>query len=249
MRPLHFPLRISDTMKDRFNTIAGWALGGGIVLLGGTLVAGELLQGERPEKMGYPIAGVQEEGKGAAAADPPIATLLQTADATRGEAVFRKCGTCHTVNQGGANGIGPNLYGVVGEAIASGRGGFAFSEALKGHGGNWDFENLYQWLHNPRAFAPGTKMTFAGLSSPQERADVIAYLNAQGSNVPLPAAPAAAAPAGGNTTGSNAAAPAPANNASPAVNGAAPDVPVLNHAQGTPRGGGEASENNPGGRH
>jgi cytochrome c len=251
-----FSSRIAETMNDRFNTIAGWALGGGIVLLGGTLVAGELLHGERPEKMGYPIQGVQEEGgSGAAAADPPVAAVLATADVARGETQFRKCAACHTINQGGANGIGPNLYGVVGEAIASGRGGFAFSEPLKGHGGNWDFDNLYAWLRNPRAFASGTKMTFAGISNPQDRADVILYLNAQGSNLPLPAAPAPGAAAGSNTSNAaapagNAAAPAPGGATSNAstnstVPGAAHDQPVQNSAQVArqPRGnaGGEAA--------
>ena len=230
-------------MNDRFNTIAGWVLGGGIVLLGASLVAGEMFEGGRPEKMGYPIAGVKEEGKAGEAAEPPIAALLQTADATRGEAVFRKCAACHTVNQGGANGVGPNLYGVVGEAIASGRGGFAFSDALKSHGGNWDWENLNAWLRSPRQFASGTKMTFAGLSNPQERADLLVYLNAQGSNLPLPAAPAAAAPGEGNAAdGNSSGAQAAAENSAAEVNGLAPNQPVLNSAQGggQPRGGGEA---------
>src|SRR5687767_15669341 len=93
-------------MDNRFNTIAGWVLGGGIVLLGGSLVAGEYFKAERPEHMGYPIAGVVEEGAGGEEAEPPIAALLQTADASAGEAVFRKCVACHTINQGGANGLG-----------------------------------------------------------------------------------------------------------------------------------------------
>src|SRR5687767_3590040 len=120
-------------MDDRFNTIAGWALGAGIVLLGATLVTGEIFKAERPEHMGYPINGVVEEGEGGAAAEQPIAHYLQTADAGRGQAIFGKCQACHTVNQGGANGLGPNLYGVMGAAIATGRGGFAFSDALRAH--------------------------------------------------------------------------------------------------------------------
>ena len=71
--------------------------------------------------------------------------------------------------------------------------GFAYSDALKGVPGNWTFEALDAWLASPRKYAPGTKMTFAGLSDPQERANVIAYMNAQGSNLPLPAADAAPA--------------------------------------------------------
>ena len=209
-------------MNDRFNTIAGWVLGGGIVLLGATLVTGEMFKSERPEKMGYPIAGVQEEGEGGAA-EQPIAAYLQTADVARGEAVFRKCAACHTVTPGGPNGVGPNLHGIMGANVTHAA-GFAYSDALRSKGGQWGWDNMSEWLHSPRAFAPGTKMTFAGLSDPQDRADVMVYLNSQGSNLPLPPPPAAAAgPAG---------APAPgANNADPQVNGAAPDQPVINEAQ------------------
>ena len=78
-------------MDGRFNTIAGWVLGAGIVLLGANLVTDEIFKAERPETMGYPIAGVEEEGEGGAEAEQPIAHYLQTADAARGEAVFRKC--------------------------------------------------------------------------------------------------------------------------------------------------------------
>ena len=94
-------------MDDRFNTIAGWALGAGIVLLGATLVTGEMFKAERPEHMGYPINGVVEEGEGGAAAEQPIAHYLQTADAARGQAIFGKCAACHTINQGGADGTRP----------------------------------------------------------------------------------------------------------------------------------------------
>ncbi|HET9628579.1 MAG TPA: c-type cytochrome [Novosphingobium sp.] len=103
--------------------------------------------------------------------------------------------SCHTINQGGANGIGPNLFGIAGDKVAEGRGGFAFSDDLKKHGGTWDAATLDQWLKSPKAFAAGTKMTFAGLPDQQERANVIAYLNSQGGKLTLPAAGAAAAPA------------------------------------------------------
>ena len=191
-------------MDLKTNTIAGWALGAAGIALGTAIVGGMIFEGHRPEKMGYPIEGVEEAGGGGGAAEIPIASLLPTADVAKGAEVFKKCAACHTVNQGGANGVGPNLYATLGEAIAQGKGGFAFSDALKSVGGKWNFENMNAWLTSPRKFAPGTKMTFAGLSNPQDRANVIAYLNAQGSNLPLPAAPApgaekAAADTGGNT--------------------------------------------------
>ena len=210
-------------MDNRFNTIAGWVLGGGIVLLGVSLVTGELFKAERPETMGYAIPGVVEEGHGEGeAAEPPIAALLQTADAAAGEGVFRKCSACHTVNQGGANGLGPNLWAVMGTAIAS-RPGYSYSDPLRSRGGQWTFEAMNDWLRSPREFAPGTKMTFAGLGNPEERANLIAYLNSQGSNLPLPPPPAA--------TPAEAAAEAADQ---PAQGDRAADQPVLNE-QTTPR--------------
>jgi cytochrome c len=182
-------------MDNRANTIAGWVLGSCAAALGLSIVSGMIFHAERPEKMGYPIEGVAAEGEGGGAAEVPIASLLGSADPAKGADVFKKCAACHTVNQGGANGIGPNLYATVGEAIAQGKGGFAFSDALKAHGGKWDFDSLNAWLTSPRKFANGTKMTFAGLSNAQDRANVIVYLNSMGSNLPLPAAPAAVAAA------------------------------------------------------
>ena len=196
-------------MDDRSNTIAGWVLFAGIVAMGSGIVSSEVMHAGRPEKMGYPIEGVEVEG-GAAESGPSIATLLATADPAKGEAVFKKCVACHTINQGGANGIGPNLYATVGKPhghIA----GFAYSDALKGVPGNWTFDALNEWLTSPRKYAPGTKMTFAGLGNPEDRANVIAYMNAQGSNLPLPAAdaaPAAETAAAGEAAENAAAAPA-----------------------------------------
>ncbi|HWH18795.1 MAG TPA: cytochrome c family protein [Allosphingosinicella sp.] len=178
-------------MDDRFNTIAGWVLGAGIVALGASIVTGEVFKAERPEKMGYPIEGVVLEGEeGGGEAEQPIAAYLANADPAAGEQVFKKCAACHTINQGGANGLGPNLYGVMGRAIA-GTPGFAFSPDLKAKGGTWTWENMSEWLKSPKTFVPGTKMTFAGLGKPEDRANLMAYMNAQGSNIPLPPPPAA----------------------------------------------------------
>ena len=166
-------------MEDRFNTIAGWVLFSGIVALGLSSLSSHHFHAdkpERPETMGYAIAGVSSGG--AAAAAVPLEALLAKADAAKGQAVFQKCASCHTITQGGANGIGPNLYGILGDSIAQGRGGFAFSDGLKKHAGKWDFKTLDAWLTSPPAIESGTKMTFAGLDSAQDRADVIAYLKA-----------------------------------------------------------------------
>lgn len=194
-------------MQDRNNTVAGWALFSGIIALGlGSLSAHYFLadKPERPEKMGYEIEGVVSSEGGGAVAEEGIEARLAKGDPAKGEAVFKKCQSCHTATQGGANGIGPNLFGTVGKAIGS-HPGFAFSDDLKAKGGNWDWANLDSWLKNPKGFAAGTKMTFAGLSDPMDRANIILYMNKQGSNLPLPAVPAApagaaadaGAPAGG----------------------------------------------------
>jgi cytochrome c len=173
----------------------------GIVALGSSIVAGEMFHSERPEKMGYPIAGVEQEGEGAAAAEKPIEFYLASADPTKGQQVFNKCAACHNAEKGGANQLGPNLWGVLGEPIGQGK-GFAFSDPLSKKGGTWNWDNLNQWLSSPRAFAPGTKMTFAGLSNPQDRANVIAFLNAHSdSPQPLPKAPAETADASGAKPG------------------------------------------------
>ena len=184
-------------MDDRFNTIAGWVLFAGIVALGSSIVAGEVFHSERPEKMGYPIEGVAVEGEGGAEAEKPIAFYLASADPAKGQQVFNKCAACHNAEKGGPNQLGPNLWDVIGEPIGQGK-GFAFSPALSSKGGTWDWGTLSEWLKSPKAFAPGTKMTFAGLGNPQDRANVIAFLNAHSdAPKPLPAAPAEATAAAG----------------------------------------------------
>ncbi len=212
-------------MDDRFNTIAGWVLFAGIIALGSSIVAGETFHSERPETMGYPIEGVVEEGAGPAKAEQPIEVYLASADPAKGEQVFKKCAACHNANKGGANQLGPNLWNVLGEPIGKGK-GFAFSGALSGKGGAWDWTTMSEWLKSPKSFAPGTKMTFAGLSKPEDRANVIAFLNQHSdSPKPMPAPPAAAAAA-----------------EAPAEAGKAEKEPVLGNAAADVKGGGEAAK-------
>ncbi|GAA4023634.1 hypothetical protein GCM10022280_25490 [Sphingomonas swuensis] len=180
-------------MQDNNNTVAGWVLFAGIVALGSSLVAGTYFHGERPEKMGYPIEGVVEEG-GSGEAEQPIEFYLASADAAKGADVFKKCQACHNAEKGGANALGPNLYGAFGKPHGHVP-GFAYSDALKGVPGVWDWKSMSEWLANPKKYAPGTKMTFAGLSNPEDRANVMAYLNSKSdAPMPLPAAPVASTP-------------------------------------------------------
>jgi cytochrome c len=215
-------------MQDRFNTAAGWVLFSGIVALGLTSLSGKYFHAdkpERPEQMGYPIEGVVEEGEGGAEDGPDLATLLASGDVAAGEkAAQGRCGTCHTFDQGGAAKQGPNLYGVLGKPIGKHAAGFAYSSALSGHGGDWSYENMDAWLKSPKAFAPGTKMSFAGLSNAQDRANIILYMKQQGGGPALPTP--AAAPAAGE-----AAAEAPG--AGPgAVEGEAANAPEATSAMG-----------------
>lgn len=118
---------------------------------------------------------------GAFLAGPATADIneaLGTADATAGERVFKKCASCHTVEKGGKNRVGPNLYGIVGQAVASAE-GFRYSDAMKEFGGEWSPDRLSAYLENPRKAVKGTRMSFAGLKSEEDRADVIAYLNSK----------------------------------------------------------------------
>ncbi len=181
-------------MDDSFNTTAGWVLFAGVIALGLGAIGSRLYHADRaeaPEEGGYIIEGAAEEG--GADAGPSLATLLAAGDAAAGEKVFAKCTACHSIAQGGPAGIGPNLYGVVGTGIGQHAAGFAYSSALAEHGGNWDYAALDAWLKSPRAFASGTKMSFAGLSSPEDRANIILYMreNGGGPALPTPEAPAA----------------------------------------------------------
>jgi cytochrome c len=119
---------------------------------------------------------------------PPIAPLLAKADVAMGEGTAKKlCVSCHTFNEGGKAGVGPNLYGVVGAARGHME-GFNYSAAFKGKPGNWTYDDMNAWLAKPAAFAPGTRMAaFAGIKSAEQRADVIAYLRTLSKTpVPLP---------------------------------------------------------------
>ncbi len=109
-----------------------------------------------------------------------IAGLMATANAEDGAKVVKKCLACHSLDEGGANKIGPHLWKVYGAAKARTE-GFAYSKAMAAAGGIWDNENLYHFLNKPSKFIPGTKMSFAGLSKPQDIVNVIAYLKEKAS--------------------------------------------------------------------
>ena len=122
-----------------------------------------------------PAPSAPAAATGGPSAEGTVLALLASADAGDGKKVFRKCKACHTADKGGAHKLGPNLWDVVGRAKA-GAAGYRFSGVLAGLGGAWTFEDLDAFLAKPRAFAPGTKMRFAGIKKPGDRANIIAFL-------------------------------------------------------------------------
>jgi len=198
-------------MSFEMNKIAGAILVAMIVAMVSGIIASKLVEPTPLKKNAYEVAAAPEaqpSQKAAAPAGPqPIEPLLASANIDAGKSHTAVCQTCHTFDKGGANKIGPNLYGIVGSPIAEDRNGFAFSDALKskGKGQTWTVDNLNDWLTNPQHFASGTKMTFAGDAKAKDRADIIAYLNSLSDHPqPLPTAPAAPAqPAGTAKPSSN----------------------------------------------
>ena len=164
-----------------WNKIIASVLTAMIIAMASGILANQLVRPKELEKPVFMVQGAEQTAaapaeQAAGAALEPIGPLLAKADPKKGEQLAKICTTCHTFNKGGANKIGPNLWDVTEEKIASVP-GYQFSAALeKDKDEKWDPDKLYQWLHNPQSFAKGTKMTFAGFPKAQDRADVIAYL-------------------------------------------------------------------------
>ena len=163
-----------DTMT--FTKIAGGLCGALLVLLLGKWAAEELYHvgGHGKGEAAYVIE-VEETETAAAEEEVPFEELLAAADIGKGKRVFNKCSACHKLETG-KNGAGPYLYGLVGRDIATAE-GFGYSGALASQGDMWSVENLNAFLENPKGWAPGTSMSFAGLKKPEDRANVIAYID------------------------------------------------------------------------
>lgn len=200
-----------------WNKIFGAGLATVFTILVVQQASGFVYETKAPEKMGYAVEVPEggAEGGAEAALPPDWGTLIPVADLAAGEAAFARCQACHTINAGGANGIGPNLYGVVGRAVA-GHAGFAYSDAMVAHKAEdptWSLDALDHFITAPARYVSGTKMSFAGLRDTETRVNLIAWLMTQGSSgyaVPAPdpaRQPGAAAGEAGEAGEGEAAAP------------------------------------------
>lgn len=172
-----------------FNKIAGAVLAA-LLLMFGSATFIEIQMSHKPEKPGFVLpvetakAPAGETQTAAAGVNfEEIAGLLKNASAENGQAAFKRCTTCHTPDKGGRNATGPNLWGVIGRAKASHE-GFNYSNAMKAKGGEWTYEELANFIHNPKGYVPGNKMAFAGIKDNAELADLLAYLRTLNDNPP-----------------------------------------------------------------
>lgn len=151
-----------------------------VLVIFAVIAADVLYHPKEVVKRGYQIE-LSSDGKPVAKKEEKpvdLATMMKTADFDRGAKIFKKCASCHTAGKGEAAKVGPNLYGVLGRKRAA-FAGFSYSEAMKAKGGAWDAESVNQFITKPKDFVPGTKMAFPGLKKPQDRADVILFLQKQ----------------------------------------------------------------------
>lgn len=158
-----------------WNKVAGAVLSALLVIMAIREGVSMVYTPHLPEGRAYAIEVPETQVAVAEEAVVSLAELLAGGDAAKGERLFSRCKSCHTVDNGGGNRVGPNLYNVIGAAFAT-REGFKYSAAIKSADGVWDYEAMDAWLAKPKDFIPGNKMAYAGLKKPEDRANIILYL-------------------------------------------------------------------------
>ena len=168
------------------NKIFAAILVAGIVASLSGFVASKATQAPPLKANAFKIEGVATPDGAAPVEEKPqpVLGLIAAADPAKGQQIAKVCGACHVFDKGGPNGLGPNLYGVVGRPKGS-HAGYDYSDGMKHKGGNWVYADLNKFLYKPKAYVDGTKMGFVGLKKPDERAEVIAWLRTLADS-PLP---------------------------------------------------------------
>lgn len=178
-------------MSLEFNKIAAAVLTAGVTFSVFGLVGQFVVSAHKPHEAAIATGAAPAAAAPSAPAAPalePISPLLASANADNGRALAQRlCASCHNFVQGGPNGVGPNLWGVVGGPHAHAQ-GFNYSAGMRAlHDKTWDYEALNAFLHKPSVAVSGTRMAFAGINNNQQRADVIAFLRSLDANPkPLP---------------------------------------------------------------
>ena len=172
------------------NKIALAVLGALLLTMALGVFSSAVFAPHRPLKPGYDLPAPAGETAEAAAPkeepDPPLPPLLAKADPEKGKNNTKPCQACHDFSKDGKAKVGPPLWSVVGRKVASVP-GFAYSDALKGMGGEWTYDEIFKFIRGPKEMEPGTKMTFPGEKDAQKRADILAYLQTlSDSPVPFP---------------------------------------------------------------
>jgi len=178
-----------------FNKIFAAILVAGIIAMFSGFVAEKLNHPHELKEDAFPVEGIEGAAAGGAkeAIAEPILALLATADLERGQKLSKACAACHSFDDGGANGVGPNLYSIV-NATKQAKAGYAYSGVLNANGVNvWDYDALNKFLWKPKKYAKGTKMAYAGMKKPEDRAAIIGWLRSlSASPAPMPSAAAIA---------------------------------------------------------
>lgn len=187
-------IEVTNMNAFELNKVAMAFLATVFILFSLSLLSDSIFHAETPEQAGYVIEASEGGGESEVAdtgpAYDPITPLLASADASAGESVFKKCASCHTWEKGGANKVGPNLWGVVGSVVGTNVADFKYSAALTAYGESgktWTYEELNGFLFKPKSHIKGTSMGFSGLKKTDDRANLIAWLRTHSeSPEPLP---------------------------------------------------------------
>ena len=158
-----------------------------ILVMGINKIADVIYSVEKPEKSAYQVASISNTNDSTSVASTEntsagdVMTLFASVSLSDGEKIFKKCAACHSIAKGGANKIGPALYNVIGRQAGS-LPDYKYSKGMIAYAKKWTPQEMDGFLENPKGWVKGTKMAYAGLKKPEERAALILFLNKNGDN-------------------------------------------------------------------